>query len=147
MYCSQCGTELPNDSTFCHRCGARVVGVDTEGAEANAAPSRSEPRAESAQSSTGGGEGTKATLTIKQRAERVFRVLVCTFLLGIGLMIAGAAVADRLLPAEIHHTPDGLCDVSNKPADYVVEDEQGNVIAELTRWKYRSLLFARGWRG
>lgn len=25
MYCAQCGSQVPDDSAFCHRCGARVV--------------------------------------------------------------------------------------------------------------------------
>ena len=53
MYCSQCGTELPEATAFCHACGARVIGVGTDRAETNAPASRSEPQAESTQSSTG----------------------------------------------------------------------------------------------
>jgi len=29
MYCSQCGTELPQDASFCHKCG-KLVGRGTE---------------------------------------------------------------------------------------------------------------------
>lgn len=30
MYCNQCGREIPNDSKFCYKCGARVVVVPIE---------------------------------------------------------------------------------------------------------------------
>jgi hypothetical protein len=31
MYCSQCGTELPDDSAFCHNCGTRIAVEHTRG--------------------------------------------------------------------------------------------------------------------
>ena len=34
MFCSKCGTQLPEDSGFCNKCGAKVIAVDTEEAAA-----------------------------------------------------------------------------------------------------------------
>jgi len=45
MYCSQCGTEVPNDSAFCHRCGARVISIERDDAVTGAAVSAPAPRA------------------------------------------------------------------------------------------------------
>jgi len=30
MYCTRCGTQIPDDSEFCYNCGAQVVGVERE---------------------------------------------------------------------------------------------------------------------
>ncbi len=30
MFCSRCGTQIPDDSEFCYSCGAQVVGVERE---------------------------------------------------------------------------------------------------------------------
>ncbi len=30
MFCSRCGTQIPDDSEFCHNCGAQIVGVERE---------------------------------------------------------------------------------------------------------------------
>lgn len=42
MYCRQCGTQVPEDSAFCHQCGARVYLGETkrEGTGAQAAERR-----------------------------------------------------------------------------------------------------------
>ncbi len=29
MYCSECGTQVPDDSVYCHECGARVASAET----------------------------------------------------------------------------------------------------------------------
>ena len=30
MYCSQCGTQVPDDAAFCHECGAKVLSAESE---------------------------------------------------------------------------------------------------------------------
>jgi len=36
MYCSQCRTQMPDDSAFCHRCGARIAVAQSRGDERSA---------------------------------------------------------------------------------------------------------------
>ena len=43
MFCDQCGAELPDDSVFCPKCGARLTSVDSE---ANNAAGEAAPEAE-----------------------------------------------------------------------------------------------------
>ncbi|MFM1884967.1 MAG: hypothetical protein RL026_124 [Pseudomonadota bacterium] len=38
MFCTQCGTALPENSAFCHQCGNSMSGVPAAGAPAHAAP-------------------------------------------------------------------------------------------------------------
>jgi hypothetical protein len=40
MFCSKCGTELPDDSQFCRKCGVAMHTVSTGGAAAAVAPAR-----------------------------------------------------------------------------------------------------------
>ena len=42
MFCDQCGAELPDDSVFCPKCGARLTSVDSE---ANNAAGEAAPEA------------------------------------------------------------------------------------------------------
>jgi hypothetical protein len=64
----------------------------------------------------------------------LLRIAVWTLVLGMILLFAFTEVANRVIPAEIHHTPDGLCDISNEPAQYELSDDEGNAIAEFTWW-------------
>jgi hypothetical protein len=45
MYCCQCGTQMPDDSAFCHKCGAKAVRVERKDAERGAAVSAPPPKA------------------------------------------------------------------------------------------------------
>ena len=64
----------------------------------------------------------------------LFRIAAWTLVLGMILLFAFTEVGNRLIPAEIHHTPDGLCDISNEPARYELRDSDGDVIVEFTWW-------------
>ena len=67
MFCSKCGTELPDGSTFCPQCGERVVDPDstdaTEGFEAIAgkpAPGAVVPDGDAAKEGPEGDAGAHA---------------------------------------------------------------------------------------
>jgi hypothetical protein len=57
-----------------------------------------------------------------------------TFLIGIGIGVICNTIAHRVIPDEIHHVSDGLDDINNRPAQYELRDQNGDVIGEFTFW-------------
>lgn len=111
MICPDCGKEQMNNPVFCRSCGHKLE-------------------------SSAGRDSVKATgaFGMKRMIQATISVVAFAFLLGILLLVVSSVIAHSLVPSDIYHVQDGLCDICGKRGEYELKVEDGQVTGEFCQW-------------
>jgi hypothetical protein len=88
MYCSRCGTQVPDDSVFCHECGARVASAEAQ-EEQPTAPVGPAPPPRTAETARHATEGPPPGVAGTAPARAGHTAIGVAVIVGAGLAILG----------------------------------------------------------